>query len=86
MGFHSWCRPHSSGFGSAHALSSQTEDGDGRDEEDEIVELTVCQQNESINGIQIRSYRGAGVLVLLDLRPRFDEEAAQIGEIGLQVH
>lgn len=55
MGFHSWCRSHSSGFGSAHALSSQAEDGDRRDEEDEVVELSVCQHNESINGIQVRS-------------------------------
>lgn len=31
-------------------------------------------------------YSRAGVLVLLDLRPGLDEEASQVGEIGLKVH
>lgn len=69
----------------AHTLSDKTEDGDGRDEKDQIVELPLLL--DMTLGISSRGtqYRCSRVLILLDLRSGLDKEAAQIGKISLQM-
>lgn len=75
--------PLSCSFGSAHALGSQAENGNGRDEKDEVIELKAISEMQLL-GNRV-TYSLPRVLVLLCLGSSLHKQASQIRKVCLQL-